>query len=60
LHLLGTDHPGRDVPSRILIGTDVDDREFRPRIGDGVSVVLGIVYYFGGKVDMVTQRLVDA
>jgi peptide/nickel transport system permease protein len=62
-HLLGTDHLGRDVFSRILVGT-------RFSMGIGFSVmffgclgglVLGSVSgYFGGKFDIIIQKIIVA
>jgi len=62
-HLLGTDGAGRDVLSRVLVGT-------RTSLIVGVcSVVLLIVLatlvgsiagYFGGWIDMILSRLIDA
>lgn len=61
-HLLGTDHLGRDVLSRIVYGTRID-------LSMGVigvmapfliGVALGVVSgYSGGLVDTVLMRLVD-
>jgi peptide/nickel transport system permease protein len=47
-HLLGTDSFGRDVLSRLLYGSRT------------VGAVLGVAgAYFGGKVDLLLQRLLD-
>src|SRR5215211_8087375 len=61
-HLLGTDEFGRDVFSRVLIGT-------RVALGVGIvpvvialllGVSLGLVAgYFGGRIDQVVMRFVD-
>ncbi len=62
-HLLGTDNLGRDVLSRVLIGAQVSMLVgvLTSALATAVSVVIGMVAgYFGGRVDMVTQRLVDA
>lgn len=62
-YLLGSDHLGRDVLSRVLIGAQVSMvvSVLAAGLATLVSIVLGVVSgYFGGKVDMVTQRLVDA
>jgi peptide/nickel transport system permease protein len=61
-HWLGTDHLGRDIYSRIVHGTRVS------LIVGIVSTILGSVLggliglvsaYFGGKTDLITQRLLD-
>ncbi|MBT3359153.1 MAG: ABC transporter permease [Rhodospirillales bacterium] len=62
-HLLGTDYFGRDVLSRILYGG-----RFTLAIGIGVvsiAFVVGVTFgtiagYFGGIVDTVIMRFVDA
>lgn len=61
-HLMGTDEVGRDVFSRLLIGT-------RLSLGAGFIILisattlgttLGIISgYFGGKIDTLIQRLTD-
>lgn len=61
-HLLGTDEFGRDVLSRILVGT-------RVALGVGIvpvaialviGVTLGLIAgYFGGGVDQVVMRVID-
>lgn len=62
-YLLGTDHLGRDVLSRVLYGAQVS--MIVALLGAGIatviSIVIGIVSgYFGGRVDMIVQRFVDA
>ena len=62
-HLLGTDHLGRDVWSRIVTGARISlfVAFVAVMAGDGVGLVWGIVSgYFGGRVDMVSQRVLDA
>ena len=62
-HLLGTDFFGRDVLSRVLYGG-----RFTLAIGLGVVVlafVIGVAFgtvagFFGGAIDMVIMRVVDA
>lgn len=62
-HLLGTDHLNRDLFTRVLHGT-----RRSMLLGFGAAAIatifgaaLGVVSgYFGGVVDLVTQRLVDA
>lgn len=59
----GTDHLGRDMYSRILFGArlSVIIGLSAASIATLISVTLGIVSgYFGGKIDMVVQRVVDA
>ena len=61
--LIGTDNLGRDLLSRILFGARIS-----MYVGLGASTLdaflatfIGIVSgYFGGKIDIVTQRFVDA
>ena len=62
-HPLGTDHLGRDVLSRILMGAQLSMivSFVAAGLATVVSLVLGVVSgYFGGKTDMVVQRGVDA
>ena len=61
--LLGTDHLGRDVLSRILIGAQLSMivAFLAAGLATVVSLAIGVVSgYFGGKTDMVMQRGVDA
>jgi microcin C transport system permease protein len=61
-NLLGTDEGGRDMLARLVYG-------FRVSVAFGfvltaVAVVIGIVMgaiqgYFGGKVDLITQRIIE-
>ncbi len=60
---LGTDHLGRDVLSRILIGAKLSMivSFLAAGIGTVVSLVIGVLSgYLGGKTDMILQRGVDA
>jgi peptide/nickel transport system permease protein len=62
-HLLGTDHVGRDVLSRLIFGARVSlVVGFTAVIFAGaIGTVLGIVSgYLGGWVDQVLMRLTDA
>lgn len=62
-HWFGTDHLGRDVLSRILYGAQLSVIVgfLAAGLATVISIVLGIVTgYFGGTVDMVIQRFVDA
>lgn len=61
--LLGGDHLGRDVLSRLIYGARISLRVgvFSVLIGITAGTLLGIVSaYIGGKADMVIQRLVDS
>ncbi len=62
LFLLGTDRLGRDMLSRIIYGARISLTV--GLIGISVSFVLALVFgglsgYYGGKVDMVIQRLIE-
>jgi len=59
----GTDHLGRDVLSRVLIGAQISMTVafLAAGIATVISIVLGMLSgYLGGKVDMLIQRMVDA
>jgi peptide/nickel transport system permease protein len=62
-HLLGTDHLGRDVLSRLVHGARVSllvaftAAIVAAILGTGIGIVSG---YFGGWVDQVVMRVVDA
>lgn len=59
----GTDHLGRDVLSRVLIGAQLSMivSFLAAGLATVISIVLGVVSgYFGGRTDMVVQRGVDA
>jgi peptide/nickel transport system permease protein len=62
-HLLGTDNLGRDMLSRCLYGAQMSViiGVWVAALATTVSAVIGIVCgYFGGWVDMLLQRFVDA
>jgi len=59
----GTDHLGRDMFSRILYGAQLSViiGLSAASLATLISLTLGIVSgYFGGRIDMLLQRLVDA
>jgi len=61
-HLLGTDHLGRDVLSRLLVGARVSlgAAGFTVVVVTMVGVVLGTVAgFYGGWIDEIIMRLVD-
>jgi peptide/nickel transport system permease protein len=61
-HLLGTDHLGRDVLSRIIFGTRVTLAVSIASVllGAAVGMIWGITSgYSGQRFDMVSQRLVE-
>src|SRR5688572_13270452 len=62
-YLLGTDAFGRDILSRLIYGAQVSlmVAALALTAGGGVGLLIGIVAgYFGGVVDNVLMRLVDA
>ncbi len=61
-HALGTDQLGRDVLSRIIVGTrtSLAIASLAAVLSAGVGIVAGILGgYFGGAMDLVVARLVD-
>ena len=61
-HLLGTDAYGRDVLSRIIYGarTALLVGFLSSLLGSTIGAVLGVCSaFFGGRVDMIIQRLMD-
>lgn len=62
-HWFGTDHLGRDVLSRVLIGAQLSMIVGFLAAGFAtvISIIIGVLSgYFGGRLDMLTQRFVDA
>lgn len=61
-HWLGTDSFGRDVLSRIIYGarTALAVGFLASFIGSTIGAIVGVVSaYFGGKTDMIVQRIMD-
>ncbi|MBI4181037.1 MAG: ABC transporter permease [Chloroflexi bacterium] len=61
--LLGTDHLGRDILSRIIYGARIS--VIIGVVGSTIAVIVSLAIaltsgYFGGKVDAAIQRFVDA
>lgn len=59
----GTDHLGRDVLSRVLIGAQLSMVVgfLAAGLATVISIVIGVLSgYFGGRLDMLIQRFVDA
>lgn len=62
IHLLGTDNLGRDLFSRLLVGTRISFMvgTFAVSLAFLIGVPLGaLAGYFGGRVDSVIMRAVD-
>src|SRR4029077_18798230 len=61
-HVLGTDHLGRDVLSRILFGARVTliVAISSVLLGDTIGFLWGVTSgYLGGRVDLISQRVLD-
>ena len=61
-HLLGTDHLGRDIYSRIVHGARVSlvVGVASTLLGSVLGGIIGLLSgYVGGKTDLVTQRILD-
>lgn len=60
--LLGTDHYGRDILSRVIWGARISMYVGIVAVGLGTlaATTIGVASgYFGGRIDMVLQRIVD-
>jgi ABC-type dipeptide/oligopeptide/nickel transport system permease subunit len=61
-HVLGTDHLGRDVLSRIIFGARVTLLVAISSVllGDTIGFIWGVASgYLGGRVDLISQRVLD-
>ncbi|HLE66507.1 MAG TPA: ABC transporter permease [Burkholderiales bacterium] len=61
-HLLGTDNFGRDVLSRIVYGsqTALSVGFLASILGSTLGATIGVASaYFGGRIDMIVQRIMD-
>ena len=63
VHWFGTDEFGRDILSRIMVGTQT--AFFVGTVSVGIGMILGVLIggisgYFGGWVDEIIMRIIDA
>ena len=61
-YILGTDHLGRDIYSRLLHGARISliIAMVCLAVGGGIGVVLGLISgYYGGWIDEIIQRAID-
>ena len=62
-YLLGTDQLGRDLLSRLIYGARVSMiiGVCATALSEGLATIIGVISgYFGGKLDLIVQRFVDA
>jgi peptide/nickel transport system permease protein len=62
-YLLGTDQLGRDILSRLIFGARVSMiiGLCATAVSEGLATIIGVISgYFGGKLDLIVQRFVDA
>jgi peptide/nickel transport system permease protein len=62
-HFFGTDNLGRDIYSRVVHGAKISMRVglLAVLLGTTIAVTVGVLSgYFGGWIDMLFQRLIDA
>jgi peptide/nickel transport system permease protein len=61
-HLLGTDHLGRDILSRLMVGSRIslEIGFFVVLFGALIGIPIGaIAGYYGGKIDEIIMKLID-